>query len=71
MQHTHKAPPSSRKNDLNLDIAMCVEEGIWRTFLLKLNQVRNYLPFIISPATGSSGLGVEIGRMGIPRKIVY
>lgn len=26
-QHTHKAPPSSRKNDLNLDIAMCVEEG--------------------------------------------
>lgn len=25
----------------------------------------SYLPFI-SPATGSSGLGVEIGKMGIP-----
>lgn len=66
-------PPGSRKDHLNLGRVAGIgsRKIMWSTtFPLKLNQKRGYLPFI-SPATGSSGRGVEIGKMGIPRKIIF
>jgi len=67
-----RRPPGCTKEHLNLGIAAGIgsRKIIRSTFPLKLNQKRGYLPFI-SPATGSSGLGVETGKMGIPRKIVF
>jgi hypothetical protein len=65
-----KPLPFSRK-DLNLGVVLCTGSRIrkWNiTFSMMLSEKGGYLPFI-SPATGSSGLGVYVGKIGNPIKI--